>query len=127
MTFQIEMNKVAREIRHELEKHFRRIALVAYQRINEHSPVDQGTFRANWNVTVDTIDRSFDLSLKKEDFAERANVVSSVIMNEAKLGTTVVISNSVPYATRLENGYSMQHPEGILEPTVDSIVQEIEK
>ncbi|MDR1269648.1 MAG: hypothetical protein LBK82_08990 [Planctomycetaceae bacterium] len=96
-----------------------RAALKGFEKINEWSPVDQGTFRANWNVSFGELDRSFDLDLTKDDIATNTATAMAKITNDTKLGTTVYISNSVPYAIPLENGHSWQQaPHGIVAPTL---------
>ena len=44
-----------------------------------------------------------------------------MITNGAKLGTTVYISNAVPYAGKLEDGYSPQAPAGVVASALTTI------
>jgi hypothetical protein len=108
------------------ESRVKKVALAAYREINKSSPVDKGTFRANWVASTDTIDRSSDLSKTAKDVNGAVTAATAVITNGAKLGTTVYISNGVPYAGKLEDGYSPQAPAGVVSPAVTTIKNAIE-
>ena len=126
MTFSEDINRAIVNMRNVSDVRIRKIALAAFREINKGSPVDKGTFRANWVVSIDTLDRSSDLSKTTKDVSESVSAATAVITNGAKLGTTVFISNSVPYAVMLENGYSPQAPAGVVDPAVVKIKNAIE-
>jgi len=126
MSFNGDLNQFAAHVENKSNARVRRVALAAFQAINRASPVDKGTFRANWVIAVDTLDRSFDLSKDQKDWQETVSVGMAAITNGAKLGTTIYISNSVPYAIMLENGYSPQRPEGVVEPSITVIKNAIQ-
>lgn len=75
------------------------------------SPVDKGRFRSNWmtgigyavRTTVSTEDKSGAPSLER---AERA-------LSSWTPGSVIWISNNLPYARRLEYGWSDQAPTGV--------------
>lgn len=75
------------------------------------SPVDTGRFRANWVVGNGSVN-----SMTKESFqaANNAPVINSLKVN----GQTIYITNSLPYANRLEYGYSKQAPAGMVRITL---------
>jgi len=124
------LNEFTEYIDRTANRRIRRIALKAFQEINRESPVDKGTFRANWNVSVGRPDRSVDMSRTQDAFRERESIASATIMNEVRLGTSAFISNSVPYAIQIEDGYGgsprVQKPEGVVEPAVTVIRNAIE-
>jgi len=71
-----------------------------------------GRFRANWQITVGT---------------PATGEVSGVAIPNATLGavppfTTIWITNNVPYADRLENGWSGQAPLGIVSVSIAEIL-----
>jgi hypothetical protein len=127
MTFSEDMNRAIVNMRNVSEARVRKVALAAYREINKRSPVDKGTFRANWVASVDTVDRSSDLSKTSKNVNESVTAATAVITNGAKLGTTVYISNSVPYAGKLEDGYSPQAPAGVVAPALTTIKNAIEE
>ena len=113
------------------EASIRKIAMACYQRIQEISPVDEGTFRANWMVAFGTIRREFDDSLKLEDVATKTSEAMMMLADKQKLlGETIFICNSAPYALALEGGYgtpsSRQAPAGVVGPVVRIIKAAIE-
>jgi len=126
MTFSSDMNRACVNIQNTSESRIRKVALAAYREINRGSPVDKGTFRANWVASIDTIDRSSDLSKTGKDVNEAVTTATAVITNGAKLGTTVYISNAVPYAGKLEDGYSPQAPAGVVAPALTTIKNALE-
>jgi len=127
MAFNDDMNRAMVNIGQASESRIRRVALAAYREINQKSPVDKGTFRANWVASIDTIDRSSDLSKTRQDVNEAVTAATAVITNGAKLGTTITISNAVPYAGKLEDGYSPQAPAGIVAPALTTIRNALEE
>jgi hypothetical protein len=127
MTFNSDMNRACVNIQNASDARVQKISLAAYQEINKASPVDKGTFRANWVAATDTIDRSSDLSKTSADVAATVTEATAVITNGARLGTTVYISNAVPYALALENGYSPQAPAGVVAPAIATIKNAIEE
>lgn len=82
------------------------------------SPVDTGRFRSNWMVgigaknsdTVDTEDKSGQASLDR---------VNAGMVNWSA-GQAIYLTNSLPYAQRLEYGWSDQAPNGIVRLTVQA-------
>ena len=127
MTFNEDLNRAMVNMRNVSEARVRRVALAAYREINKGSPVDKGTFRANWVASIDTVDRSSDLSKTSKDVNEAVTAATAVITNGARLGTTVVISNAVPYAGKLEDGYSPQAPAGVVAPALTVIKNAIDE
>ena len=127
MAFNEDMNRACVNIGQASGARIRRIALAAYREINRKSPVDKGTFRANWVASIDTIDRSSDLSKTTKNVNEAVTAATAVITNGAKLGTTVFLSNGVPYAGKLEDGYSPQAPAGVVAPALTTIKNALEE
>jgi hypothetical protein len=126
MDFRSQLNNAKEKIIQDAQRRQTRVALAAFQGINEGSPVDQGTFRANWNISFGELNRDFDLKLTDNDWAKNTSVAMMSILTEAKLGTTIYISNSVPYAIRLENGYSPQAKHGVVAPVFRKLQNAIE-
>ena len=130
MSFLDDLNRAAENIQRKANARVRKVALAALQEIDAGSPIDKGTFAANWVVSFDTIDRTFDLSRTSESAKEALSVATVAIRNNAQCGTTIYISNSVPYAIQIENGYGgkqhVQKPEGVVSPAITRIRNAIE-
>ena len=90
----------------------RRVSLDLLRRLIIRSPVDTGRFRGNWvtginqfsEVNPDTKDKSGGVTISKGESD----------LARAKIGDRIFISNNLPYAVRLENGWSLQAPAGML-------------
>lgn len=87
----------------------------ALARVTEKSPVDLGTFQANWLVSIGTPSDDTTMSL-----SEFAALSASAIASYGNLADFPIIylQNSLPYAVSLENGWSRQAPAGVLAMTV---------
>jgi len=78
------------------------------------SPVDSGRFRANWTVGINTSDDN--------QYQNRKNASSNLARQNRKINaieptssTVIYISNNLPYARRLNNGWSKQAPRFFVE------------
>ena len=75
-----------------------------YYALVDKSPVDTGRFSANWKLGEGT--------LNSETTTE--TTVPELALPAITLGQTYVVSNSLPYALRLEHGWSQQAPSGMV-------------
>jgi hypothetical protein len=78
------------------------------------SPVDTGRFRANWILGNGTIDTS---TYERFEASNNAPQIMSLKIN----GQVISITNSLPYASRLETGYSQQAPSGMVRLTLAEV------
>jgi hypothetical protein len=96
-----------------------KIAMETLSRVVLRSPVDTGRFRGNWTVSVGgPSDETLDVFDKSggPTIARGSAAVTGVE------GLQVVwIQNNLPYANRLENGWSKQAPAGMVALTVAEI------
>ena len=89
----------------------RKTALDSFTGVVAMSPVDTGRFRGNWQPgigappagTLETLDPTGAVSIG----AIEARVA------EFKPGQSIFLANNLPYAERLEDGYSKQAPGGM--------------
>jgi hypothetical protein len=106
----------------------RKAALGILANVVTASPVDTGRFRGNWQVglgerpscTVEAEDKDGSGTVTRE----------GAKLEGVKLGETVFISNNLPYARRLEFGWSEQAPKGMVRVTlaqVNDILEEAAK
>ncbi len=92
-------------------------------RVVQRSPVDTGKFRGNWQIGDGGPDTRVDSEFDKQalgsapsagSFARWQDQLEGVLP-----GTVIYITNSLPYARRLEyEGYSKQAPEGMVRVTL---------
>lgn len=84
--------------------------------VDARSPVDTGRFRANWNYGLGAPDLSVSMATDPTGAKTIGRIVAKIPTEAA--GKVHFISNSLPYAQRLENGWSKQAPAGIVSRTV---------
>lgn len=82
-----------------------------------------GTFRANWNVSFGAPDLS---TTEKTDEGEARNTGLNRLQ-AYQPGSTIFITNGMPYAQRLEYGWSTQAPNGMVRITIVEFASEIRR
>ena|SRR5215207_5037016 len=87
-----------------------------FTRVIQRSPVDTGRFRANWQVGIDHIPTGLVL-INDRSGQMTINKVTAEVM-KLKAGQKIHLVNNLPYARRLEYGYSRQAPSGMVRITV---------
>ena len=80
------------------------------QQVVTRSPVDTGAYRSNHRVSIGNVDTSYDASDTSNGAISKG---IATIQAGGGLGKVVHVSNSLPYAAKLENGYSAQAPLGV--------------
>lgn len=87
-------------------------------RATEKSPVDVGTFQNNWLVSIGTPSNATTMTL-----GEFASLSAQAIASYATATgfPMIYLQNNLPYALRLENGWSRQAPGGVLAMTVSEL------
>ena len=104
----------------------RKISLEIFSRVILKSPVDTGRFRGNWQVAIGSVPSG---TLELDDKTGTATVSKADLkLVGAGAGDTIYLANNLPYAVRLEEGYSTQAPAGMVALTVQefaAIVDEI--
>ena len=89
------------------------------QQVVVRSPVDTSAYRSNHRVSIGSVDKSFDVNDTGNDALSKG---IRTIQAGGGLGKIVYISNSLPYAERLENGWSGQAPQGVYSLSFLSVV-----
>ena len=96
----------------------KKVAGEVLQQVVTRSPVDSGAFRSNHRVGVGSVDTTADKSQTENTALQRG---VATIQAGGGLGKIVYISNSLPYATKIEFGHSMQAPNGVYALAFQSI------
>lgn len=91
----------------------------------DRSPVDTGRFKNAWVTSTGAADQS------QPQGADKSGARSLAVLNEKiagwKPGQTIWILNNLPYAKRLEYGWSKQAPGGMVRLAVQNYSQAIKK
>jgi len=96
----------------------RKVTIDMTGRIVQRSPVDTGRFRGNWYASVGQpkLITTFNTDKTGQQTIRRAN--SAIGLFDPEKEQDIWITNSLPYAIRLENGWSGQAPAGMVGVTV---------
>lgn len=82
----------------------------------EMSPVRSGRFRGNWQYGTDAINTSTSGADDKSGRTSLNRIQAGV--RGWVPGQTIYLTNSLPYAQRLEGGWSGQAPAGMVKVTI---------
>lgn len=119
--FAISLEKLGEDMVDEaLTNLVKKISMTALSMVVMRSPVDTGRFRGNWNVSIGAPD--FSTQEEHYDKGGRTTITkgNGVIRRLPKY-QVVWICNGLPYARRLETGWSKQAPAGVVAITVAEI------
>ena len=116
-TFALDLSKQIDAAKDKAELLVRLTTAQLFNLVVDKSPVDTGRFRGNWNPSIGSPDFSTSEITDPSGGATKSRinaVVSSYTLN----GQSVFLTNSLPYAERLENGWSKQAPNGMVRLSV---------
>jgi len=95
-----------------MDQAVRKIALEMFSRVILRSPVDTGRFRGNWQVAIGSVPSG---TLDLNDASGTATVSKATAATAGvQSGDVIYLVNNLPYAQRLEDGYSKQAPTGMV-------------
>lgn len=77
------------------------------------SPVDTGRFKSNWQCGLGGMNPDTTAPAGSDALGR-----TEVVLQGYKPGQTIWLTNNLPYARRLENGWSQQAPSGMVRLTV---------
>lgn len=116
MSFALDVSKFVEKAKKNPEKVMRQVSIKLFSAIIKASPVDTGRFRMNWvasggtpaSGTTDAVDKSGNIAI--------GNATSFVL--KATDWHEFTLTNNLPYAQRLEYGWSKQAPQGMVRTNV---------
>ena len=122
-SFSADLKKFAEATKRNLNDTVRGVVLELGTRIVQRSPVDTGKFRGNWQLTVGGPDIRTNEPFDKQELGSSPSAGTfdrwKGEIGAATIGSTFYITNSLPYARRLEyEGWSQQAPAGMVRVTV---------
>lgn len=115
-TFALDIGKFAAQAKENAQQVVRKVSTDVLSRVVLRTPVDTGRARANWVTTYgnpspvirNTVDRSGEGTILR----------GRGTIGRATPGADIYIMNNLPYAERLEYGWSKQAPAGMVRITV---------
>lgn len=121
MSWSIPLDRLAEKTGLKLDTVARKVTLDLFTSVVQKSPVDTGRFKANWNVGT-TPNLSFTASTNASRGLSEAQKAIGIAS-----GGVVYLSNGLPYARRLEYGWSGQAPAGMVRLSVREFRQFVER
>lgn len=120
--FELQLNQEWLAAQEDIHEAVEFIGLEAFKRIVQKSPVDTGRFRGNWNADIGGMNTAITETLDKSGGPTISRAVGSLSAYSTMDGyPDINITNGLPYAVRLENGYSGQAPGGMVALTITEI------
>lgn len=121
MSFALDVSKFVEKAKKNPEKVMRQVSIKLFSAIIKASPVDTGRFRMNWMASggipasgiTDATDKSWNVA--------SGNATSFVL--KATDWREFTLTNNLPYAQRLEYGWSKQAPQGMVRTNVSRFQQ----
>ena len=116
MSFSDDLGKFQVNAINATEKTVRGTAIALWRAVILDSPVDSGRFRGNWFASQGDPSRITTTTTDKTGAKAVQNATRFVL--SANSWQDLWLSNNLPYAQRLENGYSNQAPAGMVRVNV---------
>jgi len=114
--FSIGVKNWVKKTNKHLNKVVVQINILIFETLVDRSPVDTGLFKGNWQVFVNTPDE--DVVDTKDKNGSKTKATGRRILRSVQPGDITYMMNNLPYARRLEYGWSQQAPQGIVRLTV---------
>lgn len=131
MSFTISLKKLTDKMGNNADIVVKKVAIDVLSSVIKKSPVDTGRFKGNWQLAVGNVNSLVDEDAKDSTPLKTSSgakeVEAGITLSGFRSGKTIFISNSLPYAQRLENGYSGQAPAGMVRLTVIDFKRGIRK
>ena len=119
-TFALNLAKQIEAANDKVESIVKVTMIELFNRVIQKSPVDTGRFRANWNCSIGSPDLSTSQAIDPSGSGAISKANSTVVSYTLN-GQSVFLTNNLPYADRLENGWSKQAPNGMVRLSVMEI------
>lgn len=123
--FVLDLTRIANKTKLSINAVVQKTTLYVFTSVIKKSPVDTGRFKANWLASANTY-KLIILDTTDKSGITTINAASAVALS-AKAGGIVYLVNNLPYAQRLEYGYSKQAPAGMVRITIMEYQQYINK
>ena len=121
MSFALDVSKFVEKAKKNPEKVMRQVSIKLFSAIIKASPVDTGRFRMNWMASGGTPASGVTDATDKSGNAATGNATSFVL--KATDWREFTLTNNLPYAQRLEYGWSQQAPQGMVRINVSRFQQ----
>lgn len=121
MSFTLDVSKFVEKAKKNPETVMRQVSIKLFSAIIKASPVDTGRFRMNWMASGGTPAAGTTDATDKSGNTATGNATSFVLKDTDWHEFT--LTNNLPYAQRLEYGWSQQAPAGMVRTNVSRFQQ----
>ena len=121
MSFALDVSKFVEKAKKNPEKVMRQVSIKLFSAIIKASPVDTGRFRMNWMASGGTPASGVTDATDKSGNIATGNATSFVL--KAADWREFTLTNNLPYAQRLEYGWSQQAPQGMVRTNISRFQQ----
>lgn len=121
MSFALDVSRFVEKAKKNPEKVTRQVSIKLFSAIIKASPVDKGRFRMNWMASDGTPASGITDATDKSGNIAIGNATSFVL--KATDWHEFTLTNNLPYAQRLEYGWSQQAPAGVVRTNVSRFQQ----
>lgn len=121
MSFALDVSKFVEKAKKNPETVMRQVSIKLFSAIINASPVDTGRFRMNWMASGGTPASGTTDTTDKSGNTATGNATSFVL--KAADWHEFTLTNNLPYAQRLEYGWSQQAPQGFVRTNVSRFQQ----
>ena len=119
MSFTLDVKAFCEKAKKNPEIVMRQVSMKLFSAIILGSPVDTGRFRNNWFAAAGPTPSRETTTYTGKQGTAAINRASKVIGESRGMGwTELTLTNNLPYAQRLEYGWSKQAPTGIVRVNV---------
>src|SRR5690606_7047644 len=115
MSFSADISRWVQKAEGNMDAAVRQAVVLASQSIVSMSPVDTGRFRANWNFSEGVPNEATSQWLDPTGGRTLRRIMAQA--RGVQAGRVYYLTNALPYAQRLENGWSKQAPQGMVRLT----------
>lgn len=121
MSFALDVSKFVEKAKKNPEKVMRQVSIKLFSAIIKASPVDTGCFRMNWMASGGIPASGITDATDKSGNIATGNATGFVL--KASDWHEFTLTNNLPYAQRLEYGWSQQAPAGVVRTNVSRFQQ----
>ena len=119
--------KIAANNKGRMKKIAQQAYVVTIQKVNRRTPVDSGLFKNNWFTALNAPSQQTTQRIGGTFGEPQSNAVDDAQGIQFDIGDTLFLTNSLPYAERLEYGWSAQSPEGMVRISAGEWSQTVNK
>lgn len=112
-TFSVPIHALAEKMQLDVETIARKVTLDVFSAVVKRSPVDTGRFKGNWNASYGAPNYTVSQRIDKTPLLSTGKNIQRDAL-ALPVGGITFLSNGLPYAKRLEDGWSKQAPGGMV-------------